>query len=368
MFAARTRRVSDRIPDAGHGTRSRRPSRHRLCGAAAVVFGGLAFSMGSPPLEAKAETLQKPNGYPTRPLTFVVSTGPGGGVDQMTRALANEIQKSAEAGIQVVNKPGANGMVALAEVMAAPPDGYTFYVATDAYVTAFAAGVTDVEPGEQMVPLCITQVTFTQVYIRNDEDRFSDLAGLVAFAEKNPKNLSIANISHAGGAERILLSQAEEVLGIKFDQISFDNPGERYSSFLGGHTDLLIEQPGDIGQFLKTEQMKPILTFLPERPKNFSEAASIADLAEWSASAADINPLLRYRALWVRGDVPEERRAFMAKACEVAYNSESFQDFNDKRYMNLIQSFYNAEKATDLVSESIETYKDIYKEIGLLKN
>src|SRR3546814_16647865 len=58
---------------------------------------------------------------------------------------------------------------------------------------------------------------------------------------------------------------------------SFDKPTERYAALIGGHTDILFEQPGDVRQFLKAKQMKAILTVMNERPSAFADVPSLKD-------------------------------------------------------------------------------------------
>ena len=63
--------------------------------------------------------------YPDRPVTLLAGYPPGGMVDIVTRTLAETMKKRFPKGIVIVNRPGAAGSVAVAEVVRAQPDGYT---------------------------------------------------------------------------------------------------------------------------------------------------------------------------------------------------------------------------------------------------
>ncbi|HUG76533.1 MAG TPA: tripartite tricarboxylate transporter substrate binding protein, partial [Burkholderiales bacterium] len=52
----------------------------------------LAFAGASLTLPALAQ-MEKPRGFPERPLTIVVPYGPGGGSDRVSRALAPAMQQ-----------------------------------------------------------------------------------------------------------------------------------------------------------------------------------------------------------------------------------------------------------------------------------
>ncbi len=53
--------------------------------------------------------------------------------------------------------------------------------------------------------------------------------------------------------------------GIKFNVVPYANPSERYVSILGGHSDLLYEQAGDLKSYIKNNQMRPLLSVTAER-------------------------------------------------------------------------------------------------------
>ncbi|MGH8789191.1 MAG: Bug family tripartite tricarboxylate transporter substrate binding protein, partial [Cupriavidus necator] len=70
--------------------------------------------------------------YPSRPITFVVPSAPGGAMDAIARTLAEVMSKRMGQAIIVDNKPGAGGMLGTQFVARATPDGYTVLVTTSA--------------------------------------------------------------------------------------------------------------------------------------------------------------------------------------------------------------------------------------------
>ena len=328
-----------------------------------LVLGGLAAGAfaAQANFTAAQEQPEKPDGFPERPLTMIVPYGPGGGSDQLARAMAAAMEPLMDVGVQVVNKPGGGGLAAIPDFMAAPPDGYTFLESIDDIVTNYASGKLDLHPAEGMVPICMAQITFNQIYIGPDEERFSDWESFVAYAKEHPGEVTIANVGNVGSMERVNMLRLEQELGFQTNQIAFDKPAERYASLIGGHTDALFEQPGDVKSFLDAGQMKPILTLLEERPAAFADAPSLADIG------VEFEPLLRFRGFWTRPDVPEDRQAYLRQVCERAWKSDAFQTFNEQKYMHLIDSYRGAEDSAQMIEASIESYTAVYKEIGLIE-
>jgi len=106
----------------------------------------------------------------------------------------------------------------------------------------------------------------------------------------------------------VMMAMVERALGIKTNPISYDKPAERYASLIGGHVDVLFEQPGDVRSFLEAKQMKPALTFLRERPAAFADVPSLKDVG------VDAEPLLRFRGFFVKKGTPDDRAKFLEQA------------------------------------------------------
>ena len=70
--------------------------------------------------------------YPERAIRLVVGFPPGGGADFVARQVAQNLTQALGATVVVDNKPGANGVIAAAEVARAPADGYTLLLGVTA--------------------------------------------------------------------------------------------------------------------------------------------------------------------------------------------------------------------------------------------
>jgi tripartite-type tricarboxylate transporter receptor subunit TctC len=327
---------------------------------AALVFTAIfGLGLGAPAIAA--EMMAKPGGFPQRPLTLIVPYGAGGGSDQLSRAMASAVEKIVGSGIQVVNKPGGGGRAAIPDFMAAPADGYTVMEHIDDAATLYASGKIKENPAKDWMPLAIAQVTFSQIYIRPDDNRFNDWNSFVNYAKANPGKVTIANVGNVGSMERVNMLFLEKELGFKTQQISFDKPAERYAALVGGHVDALFEQPGDVRKFIEANKMKPILTLLKERPSAFADVPSMKDIG------VKFEPLLRFRGFYVRAGVPKDRAKYLEWAFHKGYKSADFQAFNKKKYMHLIDSYRDTAGAKRMIDNAVTTYKNVYKEIGLTK-
>jgi tripartite-type tricarboxylate transporter receptor subunit TctC len=308
--------------------------------------------------EAKMDA---PKGFPTRPLNMVVPYGPGGGSGQVAAAMAKAVTELSGMAINRDHKPGGSGMVGLGAYMAFPADGYSVLEHIDDAASAFAAGSSKINPAADLIPLVTSQITFSQIYIRTNETRFKDWKGFVEYVKSQGGKATIANVSREGSMERMMLKQVMDQSGISMQQISFDKGGPRYAALKGGQVDALFEQPGDVRGFLDSGDFKPIITLLNERPGAFADTPSMKDVG------LDIKPLFRFRGFYVKKGVPEDRLKYLQWAFQRAYCQDSYQAYNEKKFMTLINSYRDTAGSQKLINDTVGIYQALYKELGLMK-
>lgn len=312
---------------------------------------------------AIAETTipEKPAGYGNRPITIIVPYGAGGGSDQLSRAMAKAMEEETDLSFQIVNKPGGGGTAAIPDFMIAPADGFTILQHIDTAISAYAKGDIRENPAQDWIPLCTTQITFSQIYIRPDEDRYTDWDSFEAYAQANPGTVTMGLLGKVGSMELVTMRQLSKALDLDLRQVTFDKPAETYGSLIGAQVDVLFEQPGDVRSFLDAGQMKPILTILDERPGVFSEVPTHLE------AGADFDALTRFRGFYVKKGTPKDRVDYLEAVCAAAFENKGYAKFNEAKFMNLIDSYRDSEGSKALINKSVESYKALYKEIGLIE-
>ena len=92
--------------------------------------------------------------YPSRPITLVVFTPPGGAPDIVGRLIGQALSQRLGQAIVVENRPGAGGNLALQAVARAPADGYTLLlVATPHAVNVTLYEKSNVNVSRDLVPV-----------------------------------------------------------------------------------------------------------------------------------------------------------------------------------------------------------------------
>ena len=332
--------------------------------ATAVALAAMALSSTSAyamscATDDMASSKAKPGGFPARALTMVVPYGPAGGSGQVAQAMAQAVSDLTGVSINRDHKPGGSGTVGMTAYMAAPADGYSVMEHIDDASSAHALDSGRPNPAADLIPLVTSQITFSQIYIRKDEDRFNDWNSFVKWVKAQNGKATIANVSKEGSMERVTMKFITDATGMKIQQISFDKGAPRYGALAGGQVDALFEQPGDVRKFLDAGKFKPILTILKDRPGAFSDVPSLTD------AGLSFDPLYRFRGFYVHKDAPADRVEWLQWAFQKAYCQESYQKFNESKYMTLIESYRDTAGSRDLINTTVKQYREVYKEMGL---
>ena len=243
--------------------------------------------------------------------------------------------------------------------MSAPADGYTVLEHIDDASSAHALDSSRPNPSVDLIPLVISQVTFSQIYIRTNETRYNDWKSYAKWVKAQNGKSTIANVSKEGSMERVTMKFITEAAGLKIQQISFDKGAPRYGALLGGQVDALFEQPGDVRKFLDAGKFKPILTIFNESPSVFADVPTHRDMG------MSFEPLLRFRGFYVHANAPANRVEWLQWAFQRAYCQDSYQKFNESKFMTVIDSYRDTAGARKLINNSIAQYRDVYKAMGL---
>lgn len=328
-----------------------------------VVFATMALSANVAYAACATDNLPssqaKPGGFPARALTMVVPYGPAGGSGQVAQGMATAVSDLTGISINRDHKPGGSGTVGMTAFMAMPADGYTVLEHIDDASSAHALDSSKPNPASDLIPLVTSQITFSQVYMRVGDDRFNDWDSFVKWVKAQNGKATIANVSKEGSMERVTMKFITDATGMKIQQISFDKGAPRYGALAGGQVDALFEQPGDVRKFLDAGKFKPILTILKKRPAAFADVPSLTD------AGLDFDPLYRFRGFFVHKDAPAERVKWLQWAFQKAYCQDSYQKFNDSKYMTLIESYRDTAGSRELIDTTVGQYREVYKKMGL---
>jgi tripartite-type tricarboxylate transporter receptor subunit TctC len=184
-----------------------------------------------------AEQAESAEKYPTKAITLICPFDPGGSTDIAARTMSFYVSKKWGVAVNVVNKPGGNGVPALLEVYDSSPDGYTMLADGQPFSTFLGIIVKD-------LPFKVMDRTFIGITAQalgvlmvGSNSPYKTMADLVADAKNDPKNFTWACLGGVGGTD-YLSRQFFKAIGVdilKTEPIMVKGGSSAAALVAGGH-------------------------------------------------------------------------------------------------------------------------------------
>ena len=255
--------------------------------------------------------------FPSHPIQIIVPTPPGGGLDSATRKLGELVEPILGQKIVVSNKPGSGGMLGMASVVQAKPDGYTLGAVWNAPLTMTphaqpapyaptdytAIMLADIQPGV----LCVKP----DVPANNGKE-------LIEMIRANPDKFTYGT----DGIGAIMHLSSERIFnkfGVKARAVPFGGASDTLKNFLGGHVDIYSAPFGTIRAYVASGAAKCLLLTTKDRNDAVPQASSLTELG-----APEVATNAWHGLVGPKG-IPPDRLAILEKAFIQASQSEGFR-------------------------------------------
>ncbi|WP_407165360.1 tripartite tricarboxylate transporter substrate binding protein [Bradyrhizobium sp. ORS 111] len=224
--------------------------------------------------------------FPTKSVHILVPYPPGGGVDVLTRTLADTVSKSWGQSIVVENRPGAGGVIASQAIATSAPDGYSLIMVASGHATnPFLYRKLPYDTFKDFSPISLLAWSPNVLLVRADSP-FKSVSDVIAAARAKPGSLSFA---HAGNGTSTHL--AGELLNslakIDLSAIPYKGGAPAINDLLGGQIPMSFNNgPESVGQLQAgTVRALAVTTatrapFLPDVP-SMSETVPGYDTEVW---------------------------------------------------------------------------------------
>jgi tripartite-type tricarboxylate transporter receptor subunit TctC len=191
-------------------------------------------------LAAAAANVAFAQGWPTKPVRFIVPYPPGGTSDILARTIGDKLTAALGQTVVVENKPGANGNVGADYVAKAAPDGYTFLLA-DIGAIAISPSVypsLPFDPVRDFAP--VTMVAYSpHILAVYPGVEAKSVAELVALAKSKPGKLNYA-ASSTGSAPHLAGVEFAQRAKIDWSYIPYKGGAQAITDVVGGQADVLF--------------------------------------------------------------------------------------------------------------------------------
>lgn len=176
-------------------------------------------------------------GFPSRTITLIAPSVPGGSTDVVCRALADSVSRRLGVPVLVENKGGAGGTLGALALANAKPDGYTVALLPLGVFRVALMQKTSFDPLRD-----ITYVAGLGGYVFGlavpATAPYRTLAEFLEYARKNPGSLTYGH-SGVGSTPHLAVEELAQKTGISLTAIPYKGSNEAVAALLAGQVSMM---------------------------------------------------------------------------------------------------------------------------------
>src|SRR5688572_17118850 len=247
------------------------------CGAVAAALSGLAAAAAA-------------QGFPAKPIRFVVAYPMGGGAEYTARPIAQELTKRWGQTVFVESRSGGSAMIGTDHVAKSPPDGYTLLLSASSEVSMNVVLFKKMpyDPVRDLQPVTLVGTT-PPVLLAHPSLPVKSVKELVALARAKPGALSYASIGN-GTPHHFAGELMKVTFKIDMVHVPYKGAAPALIDIIGGHVPIGLTAPTTAIPHVKAGRLRALAVTSEKRSGAMPDVPSVAeagapgfDIVQWYA-------------------------------------------------------------------------------------
>lgn len=216
-------------------------------------------------------------GYPNKPILWVVGYPAGGGSDMVARVLAEKLQRNLGQPVVVENKPGATTSIAASFVARANPDGYTLFSPDNGTMVNNPVMFKKLsyDPKADFAPVS-TIVRIPMLLVANPQFPAKDLKEFVALIKANPGKYSYASPGK-GTPHHLAMEMFKSKAGLEVVDVAYRGGAPATQDVLANQVPFMVLDVGTATQHLKAGKLKAFAVMSGARLAGFPDIPAVSE-------------------------------------------------------------------------------------------
>jgi tripartite-type tricarboxylate transporter receptor subunit TctC len=268
--------------------------------------------------------------FPNRTIRIIVPYPPGGSIDLTGRVIAKNLRDSVGQSVIVENKPGANAVIDIDDLMRSDPDGHALIILSDSPVTINVhLSHVNYDPLTDLVPIGRV-VRSPLVLAANAKAGIASIADLVAAARAKPLSYGVSTL---GSTSYFAGELFKRDLGLTMQAVPYRGGAPAAVAVAAGEVPLIFTDTAAILPIIKTGQVVALGIAEPVRSEAMPEIPTLSDAGVPGFNASSWLALFAprgtpdVRVARLNAEVakllalPDARKVLLAAGLELAPNS-----------------------------------------------
>ncbi|QUS37336.1 tripartite tricarboxylate transporter substrate binding protein [Falsirhodobacter algicola] len=316
----------------------------------AAVLASAAVIAGAAPALAQ--------GYPEKPITWIVPDGAGGGLDSVVRTIAPYVARNLpnDATIVLKNLPGATQTIAVSAVHDARPDGYTIGQASVAPLTIMPhLGKTKYD-GYEDFDLIANVFDAAHYMVVPGSSEFDSFEQLLDYAKAHPGEVKIG-IDGVFNAQHLPLLGLEQAADVDLNEIVYQSSAETKKALLGGEIDAGIMPSHIIVAEEDSGSLRAVVDMMEVKADYLPDVPSLADLG--------YTPSQLFVGVIAPKGLPQDIRDTLTGAVEAALADPELDAMLARQ--GVLVNYNGPEEYSDRLERLDDVNRRILTDFGVLK-
>ena len=215
--------------------------------------------------------------YPSKPVRLLAGYPPGGGVDNVARALGERLSQRLGQQFVVENRPGAGGAIANDAAAKSAPDGYTLLVGpigTNA-ILQYSLPKRTYDFGRDLAP--VSRIGYgTVIFVVPAGSKAQSVKEFVAMAKAAPGKLTFAS-SGTGALIHLTGEMFKQAAGVDLTHVPYKGTTQILPDLLDGRIDMALDSAPAYLTHLKAGRVRAMAVASPKRSALMPELPTMAE-------------------------------------------------------------------------------------------
>ncbi len=195
--------------------------------------------------------------YPDKAIRLIVPFAPGGGTDQISRALGAGMAKALGQPVIIENKPGAGTVIGMDTVARSTPDGYTLVMATFAHaVNPSLQSKLPYDNDQAFSPVALVARGPNVLAVRTDSP-FKNVDEIITSAKLKPGSLTYASQGN-GTSAHLAGEMFVNLAGVELTHVPYRGASPAMTDLLGGQVDLFFGTAAAVSPLVASGKLRAI--------------------------------------------------------------------------------------------------------------
>ena len=281
-------------------------------------------------------------GYPAKPIRFVITYPTGGGSDFTVRPIAQKLSERWGQPVFVDSRPGGSAMIGTDFVARSAPDGYTLMLAASSEVSMNVVLFKKMpyDPVRDLQPVTLVGTT-PPILLAHPSLPVKSVKELVALARAKPGALSYGSIG-TGTPQHFAGELMNATFRIDMVHVPYKGAAPALIDVIGGHVPLALTAPTVAIPHVKAGRLRGLAVTSAQR------SGAIPDVPTIAESGAPGFNIVQWYSIWMPAKPP---RDVLEKLQGELVRIIQSPDYRQRQL----------EVATDIVGSSAETLADFQK-------